>query len=486
MRAVPIVVVRLDVLAPGGLEHLGRLGLHVFADGTLVVAPGTVHAQQRDPPLVRALGVEIDVVLVPRQALTVSLKADPPRPRLTQLSLQVRSQAGHVRTAAPAQVSETRDVRARGTAAIHVLVLEARHGAVGAGLGDVIHQVVADFAARVGEPGRKPRRFRVQQNLGRAEGRGAEKDQTSGVLARLFRIAVDHAHARRPVRALVVDHAVHDRVGDDGEFAGALGRRQRRAQAREVAAVAAAPGALVAGPAGPPALVRLRQIRDPRNRHVAPGEGVLDPALHEVLGAVQFPGGQDVPVRQVRQTEPLAAHPHEALDVVVPGSQVLVADGPVDTVPVAQIGPEVEVAPTPAQPAPDQTAPAELVAADPAERLAVGRDVGVFSIVYEKVPGRLAERVVLALNRVVALVQRLLAPAAVRQLPGLQPLRDVVLPVLHVAAALEHERLEPFLAQLLGGPAAGDTGADDDRVVGLVAGHTAHVRPIWARGTHPS
>src|SRR2546421_6019716 len=473
-----VVVVRLDVLAPGGLEHLGRLGLHVFADGALIVAPGALHAQQRDPPLVRALGVEIDVVLVPRQALTVSLKADPPGPRLTQLSLQVRSQAGHVRAAAPpvapgsaldaippqegdlrlpapAQVSETRDVRARGTAAVHVLVLEARHGAVGAGLGDVIHQVVADFAARVGEPGRKPRRFRVQEDLGRAEGRGAEKDQPSGVLARLFRIAVDHAHARRPVRALVVDHAVHDRVGDDGEFAGALGRRQRRAQAREIAAVAAAPGTLVARPAGPAALVRLREIRDPRDGHVTAGEGALDAPPHDLLGAIQSPGPQELAVGQVREAQPLAAHADEALDVAVPGGQVLIADGPVDAVAVFQIRREIEIAPAPAQPAPDQAAPAELVASDPTERLAVGSSVGMLAIVYEEVAGRLAERVVLALDGIVALVQLLLALAAVRELPGLEPLRDVVLAVLHAPAALEHQRLEPLLAQFLGGPAAG-------------------------------
>ena len=107
-------------------------------------------------------------------------------------------------------------------------------------------------------------------------------------------------------------------------------------------------------------------------------------------------------------------------------------------------------------------------------------------IVHEEEAGRLAERVVLALDRVVAVVQLLLAAAAVRELPGLQPLRDVVPAVLHVAAALEHQGLEPLLAQLLGGPATGDPGADDDRVVRLVGRHTAHVRPTCASGTHPS
>src|SRR5207237_10871683 len=168
-----------------------------------------------------------------------------------------------------------------------------------------------------------------------------------------------------------------------------------------------------------------------------PARGALEPAPHRGLGAVQLPGREELPVGQVRQAQALAAHAHETLDVRVPGSQILVADGPVDAVTIAQVGLEVEVAPAPAQAAPDQAAPAKLVAPDPAEWLVVGSDVGMFAIVDEEVSGRLAERVVLALDGIVALVQRLLAAAAVRQLPGLQPLRDVVLAVLHVPAALE-------------------------------------------------
>ena len=40
--------------------------------------------------------------------------------------------------------------------------------------------------------------------------------------------------------------------------------------------------------------------------------------------------------------------------------------------------------------------------------------------------------------------------------------------MLDVAPALEHERPQPFLGQLLGCPAAADSRADDDRVVGLL------------------
>src|SRR5439155_1503589 len=108
-------------------------------------------------------------------------------------------------------------------------------------------------------------------------------------------------HAYRAVLPLVVDHAVDYRVGDDGQVAGFLRRRQRRAQAREVAAVAAAAGALVPRLAAPAAVVRLGQIRDPRDRHVAPGERALDPPPHDVLGTVHLPRREEVTVRQVRE-----------------------------------------------------------------------------------------------------------------------------------------------------------------------------------------
>src|SRR2546427_8117340 len=130
----------------------------------------------------------------------------------------------------------------------------------------------------------------------------------------------------------------------------------------------------------------------------------LDSLLHEPLGAVHFPRREELAVRQMREAERLAAHPDEPLDVRVPRRQLVVADRPIHPVAVAPVCLEIEVAPAPAQPTPDEAAPAQLVAADPAKRLVIRGDVGVLPIVHEEVSGRLAERVVLALDRVVALV----------------------------------------------------------------------------------
>src|SRR5262245_945019 len=81
---------------------------------------------------------------------------------------------------------------------------------------------------------------------------------------------------------------------------------------------------------------------------------------------------------------------------------------------------------------------------------------GVFAVA-----GRLTdERVVVdQLARIVA---------AVRQLPRCHVRRGVILDVLHIAAALEHQRLEAVVTKLLRGPTAGNSGADDDGVVRLI------------------
>src|SRR5688500_5982625 len=57
------------------------------------------------------------------------------------------------------------------------------------------------------------------------------------------------------------------------------------------------------------------------------------------------------------------------------------------------------------------------------------------------------------------------APLPHRELIVPLVLGDVVLLMLDVSPALEHEGAKSLLAQLLGGPSATDAGADDDRVV---------------------
>jgi hypothetical protein len=113
----------------------------------------------------------------------------------------------------------------------------------------------------------------------------------------------------------------------------------------------------------------------------------------------------------------------------------------------------------------------------------------MLDVLDEEVLRVLAVEIQLALDRLIGDVLRRGA-VAVRQLPGRERGGGVVFDVLDRPAALEDERAEPALGELLGGPAAGDAGADDDRVVGVgllrARGHrVAQVRWPAASGTQP-
>jgi hypothetical protein len=89
-------------------------------------------------------------------------------------------------------------------------------------------------------------------------------------------------------------------------------------------------------------------------------------------------------------------------------------------------------------------------------------------ILHEEVRGVLAVAGCLADERVL-IDEAARGRAAMRELPGEQVRGRIILDVLDATAALENERFESLLTELLRRPAAGDAGADDDRVEGDVA-----------------
>jgi hypothetical protein len=103
-----------------------------------------------------------------------------------------------------------------------------------------------------------------------------------------------------------------------------------------------------------------------------------------LLNAVQFHRREERPVRQVREPFRLAAHPDEALDVVVPWGEVRVADGPIDGDAVAQIGFEIQIAPAIDLASPDDGLAADLPGAKPVERPIRRRGVRIVGVVGPK------------------------------------------------------------------------------------------------------
>src|SRR5205814_9452432 len=100
LPAAPVGIVRPDVLAARGLEHLpGRRG-HVLAHGELVVAPGAVDLEERDAEIVGLVG-QLHVIVLARQTLPESRHAHGPGAGIVQLSFQLHAEPALARAAAP-------------------------------------------------------------------------------------------------------------------------------------------------------------------------------------------------------------------------------------------------------------------------------------------------------------------------------------------------------------------------------------------------
>ena len=296
----------------------------------------------------------------------------------------------------------------------------------------------------------------------------------------LVGLRVQHAHAGRAPRAVVVDQLVHDRIRPQRHVAGRFGGGQRARIAAEVRAVRTAANAQVAVLARASLRTvrkRSRQMRDAADRELAL-ELVRHRLLQMSLDAVEVHRRQELAVGQLRQSFGAAAHADEALDMVVPRRELGVTDRPVDRDAVLRVRLEVHRAPAIALPAPHDRAAADVIAADPVEALDLG--VRMLGVVDEPMLRRLRDRVAAACSDRLALQVFVGGAAAVGKLPDVLGRRRIVA-VLHVAAAIEHQRLQPLLGELLGGPAARDARADDDGIVGMVFGCTRVIRHSFPR-----
>src|SRR6185436_17465026 len=222
---------------------------------------------------------------------------------------------------------------------------------------------------------------------------------------------------------------------------------------------------------------RRGQVCDAADRQLAL-ELVRHRLLQMSLDAIELHGRQEFAIGELWQSLRAAADADEALDVVVPRRDLGIAHRPVDSDSVLCVRPEVDVAPAIAMPAPQDGAAADVVTADPIEALDLS--VRMLGVVDEPVLRRLRQ-VPAACGDGLSLQVFIRGTAAVRQFPEILG-RCGIVAVLDVAAAVQHQRLETLLGQLFGGPAAGDSGTDDDRVVESVLRHPY----LWGLLTTPS
>ena len=256
-----------------------------------------------------------------------------------------------------------------------------------------------------------------------------------------------------------------DGIGNDGQVAGALGGRQRARQAGVIAADRAAAFAKRAGLAS--AATKLLVMRfglaeiggAPRN-DLAARKRLLDCRLEHQLAIVEPESRQKFAIGQLRQALFRACDTDELLDVAIPRREIVIADRPVAAVAILGVGFEILRRKPVGLAPPHDRAPAQMIAANPLERLVFGRDVGVFVVLHPIMLGRaIDERVllVLVMPRQIFLGHH----AGIGHFPRHETI-GVAFAVHHFLAALEHQDLQAPLAQFLGGDAAAHAGADYD------------------------
>src|SRR5581483_7645974 len=170
-------------------------------------------------------------------------------------------------------------------------------------------------------------------------------------------------------------------------------------------------------------------------------------------------------IRQSRQiTRRRAIHADVALNVVVPGCELFITERPGDAMTIARILLEVQRRHPVTVPPPHEGPPSEVVAANPA-KLTFGRCfVDIHVVVHEHALGPLV-RAGEALNALGGGEHLRVRKAPERQLPRRLELGRVILAMLDPGTPLEQQHAQAALGELLGGPAAGDPGARDDRIV---------------------
>ena len=185
----------------------------------------------------------------------------------------------------------------------------------------------------------------------------------------LASLGVNHANASGFSSFGIEDETVNDAEGSQGHASGFFCGGERRIHAIEVGAGDASTFAGTAVVAGGTPFVSLGE-----NGGAADCEHALAAKMFgrfiadELLRAIQFHRRKKLAVGQLRQSERFAGNSSEFLDIVVPGSKVGVADGPVNSNSVAEIGFEVEVAPAIALASPRNGTAADLASTNPAGR----------------------------------------------------------------------------------------------------------------------
>ena len=169
----------------------------------------------------------------------------------------------------------------------------------GAAAHHVVHQIVPEHAAGIGNAVRMAARRGVQHDPRRLQRRRAQDDDAAGHLAVVAGQPI-HVVDAGTLPLIVGGDVADDGIRDEREPAGGRRGRQRAVRTAVVRAGAAAAAAGAAVVAGGPAVQRPRQHRRAADGQRAT-EAVRNSLLEDLLAAGERHGRQKPAVRQLRQ-----------------------------------------------------------------------------------------------------------------------------------------------------------------------------------------
>src|SRR5205814_293810 len=233
-----------------------------------------------------------------------------------------------------------------------------------------------------------------EKNASGFQRRTANEKDAALEFKRVLGLRIDDPHTADPACLRIEVEAVNDAVWADGEAAGFLRGGQRRIQAAEVRLGDAPTMANAAVVACGASLVDARENRRAADGHYAVlemlGEGIAEIHFH----ASHLHRREEFSVRELRQAFGLAADAGKLFDVVVPGREVRIADRPIRSDSLFQVGLKVEIAPAIALPSPGDGFAADLAAANPGKVFSGGRGIGIVRVANKKLMGVFVARVV--------------------------------------------------------------------------------------------
>src|ERR1700730_7782828 len=169
-----VVCEGLDVACSRRGKHLRRRNRHILADRVLVLAKGTVDLQHGNSPCIHLVFVfvELGIVVVVGQTLTVPAKGEPPRPGAAQRLLELWPKSCLRNSSLPSftmsstlktissqeldllclHVAKSRNVDPVGPSSEDNLVLTTGNKRTRAAALHMIHQIVTKLSARVRQP----------------------------------------------------------------------------------------------------------------------------------------------------------------------------------------------------------------------------------------------------------------------------------------------------------------------------------------------